>query len=404
MESKEKMKIFKEGELNLLWPFYLEKFLSHLLFFLPAFWIISFYSSITLTQIGIIFSISSAISFLFEIPTGAFADIYGRKASTLVGYFFSGLAMLSIFFFKSFMGILMFMSIWSIAGTFISGAKESWVIDNIKQKKKDHLIKSFFLKQQFVMGLSLLLSGILGTFVVKYLGIEIAWIFASASFLLTFVILLFIPEANTIKKRRVTFERLFSQSKKSIKYALKHSILFFMLFATFFILLRESFGGDINEQVFLKLLGLPIPYLGLFFSGIALLMLLAPIMASLILKKFSSKKSILSLLLIFSIILDIGILFVNTLPMAILLISLIVFLVFLFHPIEQVYMQEQIPSKMRATITSFQSMSISLGYVVGAPFAGFFGDLIGPQKTIVLGAVFLVPALILYLKIKDKKN
>lgn len=402
--GKIKMKIFQKDELKILWPFYLEKFLSHLLFFLPAFWIISFNSSITLTQIGIIFSISSAISFLFEIPTGAFADIYGRKASTLVGYFFSGLAMLSIFFFKSFMGILLFMSIWSIAGTFISGAKESWVIDNIKQKKKDYLIKSFFFKQQFVMGLSLLLSGILGTFVVKYLGIEISWIFASASFLLTFTILLFIPESKAIRKRRVTFKGLFSQSKQSVKYAFKHSVLFFLLFATFFIMLREIFGGDINEQVFLKVLGLPIPYLGLFFSGIALLMLLAPIIANLILKKFGSKKNILSLLLVLSIILDIGILFVNNLSMAILLISLIVFLVFLFHPIEQVYMQEQIPSRMRATITSFQGMLISLGYVIGSPFAGFFGDLIGPQKTIVLGAVFLIPALILYLRIKDKKN
>ncbi|MCX6750157.1 MAG: MFS transporter, partial [Candidatus Pacearchaeota archaeon] len=284
------MKIFQKGELKTLGPFYLERFLSHLLYFLPAFWMISFNNYITLTQIGIVFAITSLISFCLEIPTGAFADIYGRKASTLVGYFFTAVSVFFLFFFKSFLGIFFFMSTWSIAGTFISGAKESWVIDNIKQKKKAPLIKSFFLKDQFIIGLALLLSGVLGTIVVKHWGIEISWIFAAASFLVTFVILSFIPEIKKTKQNHLTFKGIFQQSKKSIKFSLKHNVLFFIIVATFFIILRESFGGDFNEKIFLKLLGLPIPLFGLFFSAISLMILLSPIISHFILEKFKSEK------------------------------------------------------------------------------------------------------------------
>jgi predicted MFS family arabinose efflux permease len=109
-------------------------------------------------------------------------------------------------------------------------------------------------------------------------------------------------------------------------------------------------------------------------------------------------------LLILSIPLDIAILFANSLYFAIPLLLLIVFLIFLFQPIGQIYLQKNTPSSMRATIISFQGMIISLGYIVGSPIAGFLGDLIGPQKTIALGAIFLIPALILYLKIKEKKK
>src|SRR3989338_8579440 len=246
MQSNSKMKIFQKGEIKTLGPFYLERFLSHLLYFLPAFWVISFNNYITLTQIGIVFAMMSIISFFLEIPTGAFADIYGRKASTLVGYFFSGISILLLFFFKSFIGILFFTCTWSIAGTFISGAKESWIIDNIKKKNKGSLIKSFFLKDQFIVGLALVLSGVLGTFVVKKLGIELSWIFAAASFLVTFLVLAFIPEIKTNKKEQLTFKKIFQQSKKSIQYGLKHNVLFFIFLATFFIILRETFGGDIN--------------------------------------------------------------------------------------------------------------------------------------------------------------
>ena len=77
------MKIFAKDELKYLWAFYVERFISHVIFFAPAFWIILFNETLSLGQIGILFSIFAVSTFIFEIPTGAFADMFGRKASTL---------------------------------------------------------------------------------------------------------------------------------------------------------------------------------------------------------------------------------------------------------------------------------------------------------------------------------
>ena len=151
-------------------------------------------------------------------------------------------------------------------------------------------------------------------------------------------------------------------------------------------------------------LGLPIPLLALVFSGISLVCLLTTVVSHFLLKIFKSEKKILSTILLLSIPLDIAILFVNSVYMGILLLTLILFLILLFKPINQIYLQKNIPTNMRATIVSFQGMIISLGYVVGSPLAGFFGDLISSQKAIALGAVFLIPALILYLRIREKKK
>ena len=84
--------IFKKDELKYLWPFYLEIFISALLYIYPVFSVVYFMNiNLSLLQIGLLLSVSALTSVLFEIPTGAIADIFGRKVSTLIGVFFSAI-------------------------------------------------------------------------------------------------------------------------------------------------------------------------------------------------------------------------------------------------------------------------------------------------------------------------
>jgi len=59
-------------------------------------------------------------------------------------------------------------------------------------------------------------------------------------------------------------------------------------------------------------------------------------------------------------------------------------------------MQKQIPSKIRATTTSIESMIISLAYIIVFPLVGFIADTIGLRLTISLSGIILIPAIILY--------
>ena len=58
-------KIFAKDEFKILGLFYIERFISHLVYFAPAFWVIFFNETISLAQIGILFSALAIATFIF---------------------------------------------------------------------------------------------------------------------------------------------------------------------------------------------------------------------------------------------------------------------------------------------------------------------------------------------------
>lgn len=398
------MKIFEKDELKHLGIFYLERFIAHLLFFAPAFWILQFQQYLSLFQIGILFSILSISSFIFEIPTGAVADLYGRKFSVILGYILTAISVLFLSFIQDFKILIFVFFVWGIAGTFISGAKESWVVDNLNYKRKKHLVKEFFIKEQSIVLGSLFLSGFLGAYLVSKSGLNIIWTFAAMSYFITGFMLFFIREHKITKEKKTSFSELFKQSKKSIKYALNHHVLFFIIFATFFIMFRDSFGGDLVWQPFLKNLGLPLYAFGFIFSISTLLGVIAPIFTKKLSKKFKKEKNYLAFLLVLTIILDFSVIFINSYVIGIIILFLMFITMFMFMPVNQNFFHSHIPGRLRATVTSFNGMIIALAYALSYPLSGYLADIITPRYTIALGSIILIPALILYLKIKDKKK
>ncbi len=398
------MRLFEKDELKNLWPFYLERFIAHLLYFAPAFWILQFQQYFSLFQIGILFSVLSIASFLFEIPTGAFADLYGRKYSVILGYFLTAIAVFFVSIIHNFNILLFIFFMWGIATTFISGAKESWVVDNLNYKNKRNLVKEFFIKEQSIVLISLFLSGILGAYLVNKNGLNIIWTFATLSYLITAILLIFIKENKITNEKKTTYSALFRQSKESIKYAWKHNVLSFIILATFFIMFRDSFGGDLIWQPFLKSLGLPIYVFGFIFSISTLLGVVSPLLAKPILKLFKKEKNYLLFLLGITILLDFSVIFIYNYFIAIVILFLMFITMFMFMPINQNLFHNYVPGKMRATITSFNGMVIALAYALSYPLSGYLADIISPRYTIALGSIILIPALIIYLKIKDNKE
>jgi hypothetical protein len=95
------------------------------------------------TLIGILLSIGSVIAILLELPTGVFADKFGRKNSTVIGTFLlafgSWLIALGGNIFLLFVGVVL----QTIGKAFVSGALEALVYDSLKhnhqEKNYDHI-------------------------------------------------------------------------------------------------------------------------------------------------------------------------------------------------------------------------------------------------------------------------
>jgi len=69
--------------------------------------------------------------FLFQLPTGVFADTMSRRLSVIIGVFLVGAGLLLEGSFTTFGTILCAQVLWGAGYTFVSGAEEAWLADEI---------------------------------------------------------------------------------------------------------------------------------------------------------------------------------------------------------------------------------------------------------------------------------
>lgn len=399
------MKFFQKGELKILWPFYLEYFLSSILFFMPGFMVVYFAGiGLSAFQMGILIALWPLSSLLLEIPTGAFADLYGRKASVLLGYSLEAIVMISLFFFKEFNLMIFSFILLGFASTFSSGSKDAWIVDMINKKNKK-LVHTFFTKMQLFINLGLILSGILGAFLVGKYGLSIIWIATFVSFIISILLLLFFTrEGYIVKKNSIvqSINKLKDQTKKSLNYSYKHHVLFYLIFAGMIAMFAMNLQGNIAWIPLLQNLGMKDAYFGYLWSAMAFIMAIAPIFAVKFLKKGKERNFIILGVVLWTII-TFFILFANNLALALIIMMLAIFFFWSKMPAEEAYFHRFIPGKLRATIGSVKNMIFSIAVVIVLPLEGFLVDTVGPRYTIFISSILMIPAIILYLKIKENK-
>ncbi|MFA5992702.1 MAG: MFS transporter [Candidatus Pacearchaeota archaeon] len=400
------MKLFKKGELKILWPFYLEYFIASALFFMPAFVIVYFAGlGFSAFQMGILLAVWPLTALLFEIPTGAFADLYGRKASVLLGYTLEALVMLSLFFWKDFKLMLLSFAVLGLASTFSSGSKDAWIVDLVNKKNKK-LIHTFFNKQQFFLSIGLIFSGLLGAFFVKQYGVSIIWIATFLSYCWSIGFLYFFTrDDHIIKKQTIknSILKLKDQTKKSLDYSYKHHVLFYLIFAGMIATFALNLQGQISWISLFKNFGMKDYYFGYLWSAMAVITAVSPILAMKFLKKGKERNFILSGVILWTITTFL-ILFTRSIIPALVIMFLAILFYFSKQPSEEVYFHRFIPSKLRASVGSVRNMFFSIAIIIILPLEGWLVDTIGARYTIFVSSLVMIPAIILYLMIREDKN
>lgn len=398
------MSFFEKGELKLLWPFYLEAFLATI-FYISAPFMVLYFLSIGLPawQIGIIMAVSPLAAFLFEIPTGAIADLYGRKFSVILGYILAGILYISITWARSFLLILILMFLTSVAFTLTSGSYEAWVVDLLKAKKKN-LVSEFFSKRHSLFNLAFIFTGIIGAIVVAKFGLISVWLVSGLSFLLSAILFSFAGEIYKKRKVRIkdSFKDLVKQSKTSISYGFKHNVLFYLfgIMAIWGFLMAMT--SSLSITPFLKGFGMQDAWFGYWFSATALFGVLVPLISMKLSKKYSQKTLLMITPIIF-LIFGAFALFAFNLVFALILIFFFSIMVDFDTPLSNTYFQKFAPTKIRATLGSVRAMIMALTAAIGTLVAGFVISSIGARYALFLAGLFMIPVIFLYLKIKEKR-
>ncbi len=141
-----------------------------------AIWVLYLsYKGLNLIEIGLLESIFHITSFIFEMPTGAIADIYGRKFSIIAGRVLSAISALLMIFSSSFFGFAISFVISALSFNLNSGSAESIIYDSLKllnregEYNKIYGIISFFI--EIAQTMAILFGGILSDirFIYAYL-------------------------------------------------------------------------------------------------------------------------------------------------------------------------------------------------------------------------------------------
>ena len=146
-------------------------------------------------------------AFIFEIPTGVLADVYSRRLSVIIGYLIVGIGFL-VESIPTFTMVLLSQLIWGFGYTFISGASDAWIVDEIGNERAT---------KAFVQGERIsIVTGFIALWVSIGLGIIRLnlphWIGGSTLIILSLILFVIMPEDGFTavpKEERETWRDLF---------------------------------------------------------------------------------------------------------------------------------------------------------------------------------------------------
>lgn len=141
--------------------FYISEFFNGLIFHMPV-WVAYELQFITLGQLAIIEAVMQGSQLLSELPTGAIADLLGKKASVIVGRI---IGIFSLFMYASatsFSGFVWYAIVSGFGDSFVSGAKDALLYDSLKQDGREHQYTKINSKISLIFQLSFAMAILLG--------------------------------------------------------------------------------------------------------------------------------------------------------------------------------------------------------------------------------------------------
>lgn len=334
--------------------------------FLASNWIYFWTKYMTFGQLGWVDGIAFAFALILDVPTGAIADIFGKKKTIVAALFASFVGSMMIATASTLPIIFIGWMITNLGFALYSGAAEALAYDTLVDLKQEDRYEKVISKASsidlYVEAATVFIGGLL-----YGLNFRLPHILWSLAYFVGFIVSFYLiePHTDTIK---FSFKNYFKQLGVGVKELLKPKLRRFFIY--FFILLgiyymyswgfirpaiADSFGLKAQAQ------GIILPILTL---TSAFLMRYIP--------WFKNKISELSGLIIMAILMGISFI-AASFPIGIWGILVLIFIAWsgkLAYPWISIIVNREIPSQYRATTLSTISLITKIPYVLVAVIAG----------------------------------
>jgi MFS family permease len=375
-------------------------------FFFATYVVFLVSKGLDLLQVNLINCFYMAGVFLLEMPTGAFADLIGRKRSFVISCFCFSLSMFVCYLSETFWVFVLAELMAAVAASFYSGSFKAWIVDSLKHCRFKGDLNDVFSKEEIVKPISVAIGSLAGAYI-GTIDLALPWLCASISMILVGIFsCLTMKEEYVLRgKSKFTIDYMISNMREiiieSVRYGIrKKSVLYIICFGMVFFFVIQAL--NMQWQVMFKgNFNLTADKLGWIFIGVAAFTSFGSYLSGWFLRICRNEKEA---VVLSQIVTAIGILVASQCDALVLVLSS-----FLFHeigrgvfkPLGETYINKRIPSEQRATILSFDSMMTMIGSVLGLVVSGWLAREYSISISWFISGIVLSIAIPIFLKIEN---
>lgn len=351
-----------------------------------AIWVLYLsYKGMSLIQIGLLESIFHITSLLFEMPTGAIADIYGKKFSVIAGRVLSVISCIMMIISNNFIEFALSFVVQAASFNLNSGAAEALVYDSLKEIGEEEKYKRIWGNLSFIIsiaqGIAILIGGILADirFIYAY---GVGTVIQAAALIVSFKF----TEPPARKKEHEN-NSLVHQISTSMDVLKGRKIVFYLIIFSSLLASLEATVYFYSQKYF-EDLSFTKTSIALIFASGSLISAISS-KAAYKVEGILKQKGTLIMLSAVNVLSLMGMAFFNNLSIVFYLASNVADGI--SYPVFSDYINSKIPSEYRATILSTESLCYSLIMIGIFPVFGYMAEKIGFSITYGVIAVLYVP-------------
>lgn len=202
--------------------YYLYMLSTGFIFSLPI-WVMFYRRILDFPEMAFLTVLQSIVTTVLEIPTGALADLFGRRKTVLMGLLVTAVGIFGIAFSNTFIQFLIWQVATGIGAALISGADSALLYDSLKETGRENEYGKVAVKSGFLYRMGLVVGSFSGGYLYS-IWISLPYIMKAISMLLGAVWMYFTVEPH-IDSEKFSWANYVKQTKQGIKEITKSAYI-----------------------------------------------------------------------------------------------------------------------------------------------------------------------------------
>ncbi|MDD5936409.1 MAG: MFS transporter [Clostridiales bacterium] len=356
------------------------------------------YCGLNLMQIGLLEGLYHATSIICEIPSGAVADLIGRKKSMVLSRICIAISCIIMLLSKSFWLFGLSFIIQALGNNFNSGSEEALVYDSMKCLNKEEEYMRVYGRLNVIVEVSQAMATLIGGILAEksYIWCYVTCVVIAMLALVPVVLMaeplmadgvnqkmtdqasdkVNLSPTQVIAKHLRTSFQILTGDKRILRIITYYAVVFASYTLMFFYSQQYYSEFGLNK--------IEISIIQLFIGGISCL---GAILSEKIFKQFGNKIADVGALMIAVAYICYG---WNNLAVSIAVFMAASFANSVLYPVQSDALNKLIPSEQRATLISVNSMFFSIAMIISFPAAGVMADQFGLSRVFTVMGGLLV--------------